>query len=273
MALTTGQAAREKDARGKAAALEPKLIRLKISVSGGSGVEVKRDGAVISPALWGTPVPLDPGKHRVSASAPNKEPWEITVHLDQPGATVNVDVPPLLDRKPGSPPPPPVPPPPGEDKPKITSGPGDSGVLTPPPHQPPIDVKPRNGWMVPVAITATVLGVGAIAGGVGLGVAAKSEFDATNSGSSPMCNSNNVCSSEGLSNRSDAVQKGNIGTGLVIGGSVVTAAGVVFWIVYGVTSHPAKTSANARVTAKTGAPSMIPQIGVGPTGVTLRGSF
>src|SRR6185436_17845433 len=103
------------------------------------------------------------------------------------------------------------------------------------------------------------------------GVAAKSEFDATNSGTSPMCNSNNVCSTEGLANRSDAVQKGNIGTGLAIGGAVVTAAGVVLFIVYGTTSHPTKASANARLSVATGAsvgaPSRIPQIGVGPTGV------
>ena len=115
MALTAGQADREKAARGKASALEPKLMRLKITVQGANaGIEVKRDGAVVSPALWGTAVPLDPGKHRVSASAPGKEPWEITVQLDQPGGMVNVEVPPLLDHKAGAPPPLP---PPGDTKP------------------------------------------------------------------------------------------------------------------------------------------------------------
>src|SRR5262245_30710139 len=48
-ALAAGQSDREKVARGKAAALEPRLMRLKITVHpdvAHGGAEVKRDGAV-----------------------------------------------------------------------------------------------------------------------------------------------------------------------------------------------------------------------------------
>ncbi len=131
-ALTGGLADREKAARGKASALEAKLMRLKISMApanASAGIEVKRDGAVVSPALWGTPLPLDPGPHKVSATGPGKEPWEVTVQLDQAGGTVNVDVPLLLDKKPGAAPPPPIA---GGPQPGPTEPPPGSHAAAPP---------------------------------------------------------------------------------------------------------------------------------------------
>ena len=158
LALNAGLADREKAARGKASALEPKLMRLKITVQPATvalGVEVKRDGAVVSPALWGTPVPLDPGRHKVSASAPGKEPWEVTVQLEQPGGTVAVDVPPLLDKKvggavgPGPASPVPVLPGPAGDRPPV-------GPVAPPPVL--REARSSRSWQLPVGVAATVVG-------------------------------------------------------------------------------------------------------------------
>ena len=77
-AKAQNQAQREKVARDRAKALEPRLPKLAIEVPSPAqpGLEVKRDGVVIGSASWGTPVPVDPGSHRVSASAPGKLPWE-----------------------------------------------------------------------------------------------------------------------------------------------------------------------------------------------------
>jgi hypothetical protein len=251
MASAAGSPDREKAALGKAAALEPRLMKMKVTVqpaAASAGVEVKRDGAVMSPALWGTAVPLDPGKHKVSASAPGKEPWEITVVLDQPGNTVTVDVPPPLDRKPSGAvaPPPPVAP--------------DAGI-TPPVASPPPPVdgaRARRPWQRPLGIVATVVGAVGLGAGTAVGITAKSSFDQSNQGGH--CNAAGACDPTGLSLRSDAVNKGNIATGVFVAGAVLAAGGVVLWV----------TAPSARST--TGA-WQAPRVGVGPGSVALGGSF
>jgi tetratricopeptide (TPR) repeat protein len=67
---TTARAAkradREKAATDRATALEPKLTRLVVDVPPGAQVPdlvVRRDGEAVGRGQWGTPVPVDPGKH------------------------------------------------------------------------------------------------------------------------------------------------------------------------------------------------------------------
>src|SRR5690606_28101935 len=71
------QEEREGVARQRAEALERRLSRLTIEVPFASSPElrVERDGLPIGTAQWGLAVPVDPGRHRVSASAPGREPW------------------------------------------------------------------------------------------------------------------------------------------------------------------------------------------------------
>jgi hypothetical protein len=84
-------------------------------------------------------------------------------------------------------------------------------------------------------------------------VTAKSEFNLSNS--SGNCNAaTTVCNPAGLTQRSSAVGKGNIGTGVFVAGAVVAAGGIVIW-----------------ATAPSRAASV--QVGVGPTGGSLRGAF
>ncbi len=126
-AAAAGQSEREKDARSRVATLEPLLMRLKVVVArdgASASVEVKRDGAVMSPGVWGTAIPLDPGRHHVTASAAGKQPWERTIDLKEPGATLTVEVPPLLDQKAG-----PVTPPP------LGPTPPQGGPTNPPPRR------------------------------------------------------------------------------------------------------------------------------------------
>lgn len=258
-ASNAGQADREKLARGKAAALEPRLMRLKITVQpdiATSGAEVKRDGAVVSPALWGTPVPLDPGKHKVSASAPGKEPWEVTVVLDQPGAVVAVEVPPLLPKKAGAPVVGPVPPP--HTGPETPPGP-------PPVEPPPPDAVSPRPWQRPLGIAATAVGAVGLGVGVAFGFLAKSKFNESTAGTPPDCDANNKCNDHGLTIRSDALQKGNIGTGVFIGGAVLAAGGIILWI-----TAPSAPAAPAPAKA---AVWQRPSIGLGPNGVALRAAW
>lgn len=95
---------REAEARRRAAALEPKLVYLTISVPADSQVEglvVHRNGAVIERALWDQRVPVDPGDYAVTAEAPGYEPWNATVAVKTRARTVEV---PVLDKRPEPPP-------------------------------------------------------------------------------------------------------------------------------------------------------------------------
>ena len=74
--------------------------------------------------------------------------------------------------------------------------------------------------------------MGAVGLGVGVafGVLAKSKFDESNTGMPPDCDANNKCNDHGMTIRNDALQKGNIGTGVFIGGAVLAAGGIILWI-------------------------------------------
>jgi serine/threonine-protein kinase len=90
-----GDAKRGALARARAEALEPTLSRLAIVVPPPArvpGLAVARDGAEVGAVLWGSAVPVDPGEHRVVASAPGKRPFETTVDVRGPRVDVTVPV-------------------------------------------------------------------------------------------------------------------------------------------------------------------------------------
>ena len=100
-ASRAGQADREKIARNRAAALEPKLSRLVVQVKAANGVDVTKDGAPFGSAQWDTPIPVDPGAHTLEAKAPLKMPWSRTVDVPANGTTITIVVP-ALDPAPPS---------------------------------------------------------------------------------------------------------------------------------------------------------------------------
>jgi serine/threonine-protein kinase len=251
LAKAAGQAEREKLAWDKASALEPRLMRLKITVqpaAASAGVEVKRDGEIIAAALWGTGVPIDPGQHVVRASAPGKAPWEAAVTLDQAGKTVTIDVPALAEGSGARPPPPATTPPP--------PGPVAGPTVTPPP---PVEAAPRP-WQRPLGIAATAVGAVGLGLGVGFGLMAKSAF--TTSNTSNCSEKTNVCNPTGMKQRDDALLKGNLGTGVFIAGAALAAGGVVLWA----------TAPAARAQPRSGAWAL-PELAVGPGSVAVRGAF
>jgi hypothetical protein len=97
-AKSQGQPQREKVARDRAKNLEPRLPKLTIDASAASSapdLEVKRDGVAIGSASWGAPAPVDPGPHRITASAPGKQLWETTVTTTE-GKLTRVGIPALV---------------------------------------------------------------------------------------------------------------------------------------------------------------------------------
>lgn len=133
-ARTQGQTDREELARTEAAALEKGLTRLVIEVSpearAVSGLEIKRDGAVVPPGLWGIAAPVDPGVRAIDVSAPGKKPLHLEAATQGAGGTATVVIS-RLDDAPVAPAPKPTPlgpvaPPPRHDE---SSGSGGSVQL------------------------------------------------------------------------------------------------------------------------------------------------
>lgn len=97
-ANAAGQSKRETAARERASALEPQLARLLIEVKEPpSELTVVRDGDVVGRAAWGTAMPVDPGTHKIEASAPGKRMWTEEIKVEAPGETVTIAIPRLED--------------------------------------------------------------------------------------------------------------------------------------------------------------------------------
>ena len=78
-----GRPDREEAARQYAHALQPRLSMLDIAVPAAvariPGLVVQRDGVALEAPAWSTPVPIDPGPHVVTATAPGRQPFSATV--------------------------------------------------------------------------------------------------------------------------------------------------------------------------------------------------
>ncbi len=90
--------------------LKPKLsyLQIQLQASDDLQVEVKQDGRTLGAALLGTPLPVDPGPHELSASAPGYAPWQQVVTIATDPGTLEVTIP-VLRKLPPSPEPAPEP--------------------------------------------------------------------------------------------------------------------------------------------------------------------
>ena len=114
-ARAAGNGVRETTARARAAALEPKLPRLRVVVAEATralpGLEVSRDGVPLKPVAYDAPIPVDLGDHFVRVHAAGKVPWESKVTVREPAQKVDVTVPILDDAASAASPPSALPPP------------------------------------------------------------------------------------------------------------------------------------------------------------------
>jgi len=169
-AKATGEGAKETKARERAAALAPKLVRLRIVVAASApGMVVTRNDEVVGSAQFGTPVPVDPASYAIRARAPGKQPWSTTIEAREHGSTIEVHVPALIDApsEPASGPKPVEPsPPPKTDveapAPTNTTAPASTAAVSAPER----DVPPtRDGTRAALIYGgAAVAGVGFVVG-------------------------------------------------------------------------------------------------------------
>jgi hypothetical protein len=97
-----GRAERVEYAKKHLAVVEPKVSKITIEVPSETnepGLTVSLDGAPLGDAAWGVGMPVDPGAHQVTASAPNKQSYEQTVQVDNGSTSLKI---PKLEPVPGS---------------------------------------------------------------------------------------------------------------------------------------------------------------------------
>src|SRR6185436_19511162 len=83
----------------RAAALEPRVSRLRIAVAAEARVEglaVTRDGERVEADDYDRPVPVDGGSYEIAASAPGYRKWSTTIEVRPEGDKASVEVPKLV---------------------------------------------------------------------------------------------------------------------------------------------------------------------------------
>jgi len=238
-AKSMGQADREKVARDRAAALALRLSKLTIvspGAEGLAGLEIKRDGAVVGRALWGTAIPVDPGTHVLEASAPGKKTWQGTAQVTGEKASV-VSTIPALEAAP----------------PSAAVSPASAGGVV---HA---DVGSSGSGRRTLGLV--VGGVGIV--GVGIGTLSALRAKSKYNDSLPFCSPDdkNLCQSQGVTLRDDARADGTLATiAFGIGGAALVA-GVVLFI-----TAPSGSSEAPRV-------SVVPSVAPGAAGLVVVGAY
>lgn len=184
----------ESTARTHAEALEPKLMRLTIQVPQPSRVpdlKVTRDGGHIAAGEWGVAIPIDPGEHVITATAPGYAPWETRIKMGDTISTVAVPVLELL-------PAPPV----------------ETAMV---PERPPMQ---PGSWWTPLHTAGVVVAgvgvIGLVTGSV-LGLVAKGNYDDARA----------RCLNGAASCPSSAVSDSDSAYGMATGATVVFVVGAV----------------------------------------------
>lgn len=208
-AKATGQHEREKVARKRALALEPRLPKLVIDAPNASpDLSVMRDDKPIGTITLGTAIPVDPGVHRVTATAPGKQ-WQASVTTSE-GTTTRVAVPRDLPDAPAE-----IAGASAAARTTVTSA-NASTDLPPPAVETTGTAQRTAGWVL------TGVGAASLAVGAGFGfssIARRSDARSHCVGDS--------CDAEGVHLRDAAIRSGNVSTVAFIAGGVAVASGMV----------------------------------------------
>ncbi|MEZ4295920.1 MAG: hypothetical protein R3B70_13175 [Polyangiaceae bacterium] len=202
----TGQHARETAARDRAAALSPKLARLRVDVPPAArvaGLVIKRDGVTLGEAQWGFAAPVDAGPHTIEATAPEKPPFTKTIDVTEPGQTIAVELPPWSTAAPP------------QAAPLDTPVP--TATLAP-------DTAPLPFSFRTAGILLGGISLAGVAAGSALGALALSKHNESNRG--PCDLARDVCTQEGLALRSDAITAATGSTVAFVAAGVLFAGGV-----------------------------------------------
>jgi serine/threonine-protein kinase len=211
LGTTRGEMERVKVAQVRATALMPRLPMVVFVVDQKlPGLEVRRDGALVPEASWGTALPVDAGSTTIMASAPGYQHWETTLTVP---ANLKEPLPvriPTLSKEGGA---------------IAASAVSPAPAAGPTPNAEPA---PSEG--------STQRTVGLIVGGAGVVALVVSGVltlvaSGKNSDSEKHClpNAPNQCDSIGVADRDDAKNLANIATVMGVSGGVLLAGGAVVY--------------------------------------------
>jgi hypothetical protein len=221
--------AREKVARERAAALEPKLSKLVIRVQAASapqGLEIRRDGVVLTQAEWGLALPVDPGTHTIQAQAQGYKPWTSTVQIGASASTGTADVPALEA----------LPPPPEKTATQASTAPLGAERAEEP--------EPSGTGQRVAGIVVGAAGVAALGVGGFFALHARSLYN------NASCNPQNQCSPQGLQDRNDAHTQATIATVTMGVGAAALVGGAILFLTAPRGSAPATSVRVSPVLAK-----------------------
>ncbi len=249
-ANAAGKADVERNAVARAAALEPSLAKLTVSVATDSdvpGLEVKRDGVALGHAEFGLQIPVDPGAHHVEATAPHKKAWSADVQVAPKQTDARVTVTLANDE---------TAPPPSATTTTPSNPPATTTPATPPSAEPSSDgnVQRTIGW-VGVGLGGAGLLVGAI-----FGLTAMSKASAATGAGG--CSGKTCSTQAGVQDTKDAQSAATAADIGFIAGGVLAAAGLV--VVLTAPSSKPRVGTNVHIA---------PAVGQSFTGLTLAGDW
>jgi len=194
-ARAANQPERERVARKRAASLEPRLPKLRIDAQSlPAGTEVQRDGVPVAPATLGTPIPVDPGRHVVTATVAAGERGGSGKQFSR---TVEV----------------------GEGQTSVVVVPAEDGWAA---AAPLVATRERGTVQRPLGWVIAGLGVAGVGVGMGFGLSSMASRDESQS----HCTGER-CDAAGVQLRDDALRTGDIATAATIAGAAALATGLV----------------------------------------------
>lgn len=245
-ARAQGQGDRERAALKRSGQLEARLPKLRIDVPEANrvpGLEIRRDGALVGSAQWGSPVPVDPGEHELVATAPGKRTLSQKVRAEV-GKTNTLVLPPL-EAEPASATQAAAPP-----QAFVTAEAVASPAEASPPSSdssPPHDSGAEGAGPNPLIFGLAGLGVVGLGVGTVFGLMASSTYDDSKAECQP--DNPNLCSQNGVELRDDARSQGNIATvAFVVGGAALAGAGIWLLVDSGSSEKSMALAAGVRTT-------------------------
>jgi hypothetical protein len=230
LGVTRGEPELGSNAERRAAALAPRLSKLRVVVapSEAGRITVERDGTPLDVWEWSEEVPVDPGLHRVRASGDGLVEWSAEIEVSPGPGSYWVRVPPLAIKR---------------LVPQLLLSSGPAGVDAAPPDHSFLGPTHRK-----VAVLAGGVGVVCIAVGGVFGVRAITKSDAS---ARAGCVGNVCPTPAGVELRREAQVAGNVATvGMISGLTGLATAAAIFLLIDGTSQRP--RSVVPRASARSG---------------------
>jgi serine/threonine-protein kinase len=235
---------RAEEALRRAGLLEPKLSKLTLTLAPGDrtdGLEVRRNGRPLDPALLGSAIPVDPGEQLIEASAPGRQPWSTRLQVEAKPGVTSVQLPTLAVAVEAVKPAPP----------------GSGPRLEPAPPPAPFWSGQRIAGLTVGIVGALGLGVATAAGVAAIGQVNQIKSTHACNGADPP-----QCTKQGLEQEHGANGTANISNALFAVGGAALVTGVVLFA----TASRAPKASSAGL-------SVLPVVGPRTAGLTLQGAW